>query len=440
MGLIRRTHPIPAVDPDWVRQCLEALQDAGLSTTPQDVLTQYLHSDLGISTLPGAQPVLPADPGAAHGSRLFPRPVLLQVLSLTEIGSSAFQLQTVLEQRRDVLDGKTRIRRMDDDGDGAGAGGGEVDMAELGKLPAYPRGMLKLELSDGRGVIKAIEYGRLGALKLGETSLGAKVVLCNVPVRRGTLLLSGENTQVLGCAVDHLEAEQPAQFVHSLQIRMGKVAPSLEADAEVDGSPPPPPRQAHQARRGSSPARREVAGAGPSRAKRKAEPATPPQVAPPKQHQQRTASKAASAKVSRLYAEIPPGLERDGPSRPRAARQDPVVIADDDDDDEYGDDADESFFRAVDLDAAAAASATAGRGRQAPSSEYDFGLEGEDDSVLFRTMDEVEASFARRGRNTSRVDAGRRIVVDVDSGSEDEGSGAENKENIRPDVIEILSD
>ena len=114
--------------------------------------------------------MLPSTTDAAHGTTLFPQPVLLQIVALTEIGSSAFQLQTVLEQRRDVLDGKTRIRRMGDEDDT-----GEMDLAELGKLPAYPRGMLKLELSDGRAVVKAMEYGRLGGLKLGETSLGAKV-------------------------------------------------------------------------------------------------------------------------------------------------------------------------------------------------------------------------------------------------------------------------
>ncbi len=53
----------------------------------------------------------------------------------------------------------------------------EDDEVEEGKLPAYPRGMLRLELSDGRRVMKAMEYRRIGELKLGETALGAKVSL-----------------------------------------------------------------------------------------------------------------------------------------------------------------------------------------------------------------------------------------------------------------------
>lgn len=66
-----------------------------------------------------------------------------------------------------MLDGATRIRRMGEE---------ETDEeVEEGKLPAYPRGMLKMEVSDGRRVMKAMEYRRIGELKLGETALGAKV-------------------------------------------------------------------------------------------------------------------------------------------------------------------------------------------------------------------------------------------------------------------------
>ncbi len=49
------------------------------------------------------------------------------------------------------------------------------DGVEAGKIPDYPREMLKMEISDGRRVMKAMEYRRIGALKLGETALGAKV-------------------------------------------------------------------------------------------------------------------------------------------------------------------------------------------------------------------------------------------------------------------------
>ena len=98
---------------------------------------------------------------------LFQQPTILQIHSITEIGSSAVTLQNTLEQRRDVLSGKTRIRGMDE--------GEDEEELVPGKIPEYPRGMLKLELGDGRVKVRAIEYHRLGELKLGETALGCKV-------------------------------------------------------------------------------------------------------------------------------------------------------------------------------------------------------------------------------------------------------------------------
>lgn len=70
-----------------------------------------------------------------------------------------------------MLDGVNRIRQLDDPENGENI----EEEIEEGKLPNYPRGMLKLELGDGRNTIKAIEYKRLDGLKLGETELGAKV-------------------------------------------------------------------------------------------------------------------------------------------------------------------------------------------------------------------------------------------------------------------------
>lgn len=148
---------------------------------------QYLHSDLAASTLSN---VIPA---AAHDITLFPKPTLLHIVSITEIGSSAFQLQTVLEQRKEVISGATRIRRMDDEEEGDGEGGGHgtangIDRDAEGedKLPQYPRGMLKLLLTDGARAISAIEYKRIPGLKLGETCLGAKLLLHKVRALRGT--------------------------------------------------------------------------------------------------------------------------------------------------------------------------------------------------------------------------------------------------------------
>ena len=105
---------------------------------------------------------------------------------MTEIGSSAFQLQTVAEQRKDIINGTTFIRRMDDEMDEE-----DEEAIKEGKMPVYPRGMLKFELTMGDGVVvDAIEYKKVAGILLGETSLGAKLRVKNVKVLRGVCKLS----------------------------------------------------------------------------------------------------------------------------------------------------------------------------------------------------------------------------------------------------------
>lgn len=141
-------------------QCLTALAADGQDASYENVEAAYLDSDLNETTLSGVIPQELSD------GVLFPRPTLLQLHSITEIGASAFALNTAREQRREVLSGATRIRGIDDD---------DEDDIDDSKLPAYPRSMLSLEVSDGRSTIRAIEYRKLPELVLGETRLGLKV-------------------------------------------------------------------------------------------------------------------------------------------------------------------------------------------------------------------------------------------------------------------------
>lgn len=102
-------------------------------------------------------------------------PVIVQIHAVTDIGVSAFALSRTLDERRDVLSGATRIRRMDE----------EEDEVEEGKLPPYVRSMLSLEVSDGRTAMRAIEYRRVEGLVLAETPLGTKVSLRDGGEKRG---------------------------------------------------------------------------------------------------------------------------------------------------------------------------------------------------------------------------------------------------------------
>lgn len=130
---------------------------------------QYLYSDLGTSTLPSprGQGIPSPDETDRHNGVIFRSPVIVQIHSVNDVGVSAFALNRTLEERRDVLSGATRIRRMDDEDD--------EDEGKDGKVPPYPRSMLSMEVSDGRTAMRAIEYRRIDGLQLAETPLGTKV-------------------------------------------------------------------------------------------------------------------------------------------------------------------------------------------------------------------------------------------------------------------------
>jgi RecQ-mediated genome instability protein 1 len=107
---------------------------------------------------------LPTNIAQLDLTTLHGQPVLVQIMSITEIGVSAHRLNQTMQ---------TRMERM-----AAGEveeGDGDVDVEGEG-LPNYPREMLKFELSDGATILRAIEYRALPELALGVTPLGYKVV------------------------------------------------------------------------------------------------------------------------------------------------------------------------------------------------------------------------------------------------------------------------
>ncbi|WWC90614.1 uncharacterized protein L201_005550 [Kwoniella dendrophila CBS 6074] len=388
VAFLKRTYPNPEVDPAWVQECLKALRDAGSEASIDDVHAQYLYSDLSQSTLPSR--VFPS--GEIHDKILFQRPTLLQIHYLSEIGYSAFQIQTTMEQRSEVLSGQSLIRRMPNEEDFTAEE--DQNQVEEGKVPPYQRSMLKFELSDGRQTIKAIEYKRLNGLVLGQTSLGCKLLCQKVRCLRNILLLTPENTQVFESSVEHLEAIQKDQFLNDLKRRMGKAddgaGGTISRPTQRKARLPPPVRPTPQASssRPVKPARTQVrpaspeivSTAGPSRSRyfpaTSAQnqtsdiplfdpPSSPALIKPTatrakgvkatstrkrsitsvddikessnstsNQRSSRVAAKAATAKVQQLYHDIP---------NDRLTELDGEI-----DEDEFGYDVDESFIRQID--------------------------------------------------------------------------------------------
>lgn len=203
-----------------MKLCTSALLEDGQQPTPQTVEEQYLWSDLSASTsAPAISQDLPPT--------LFPTPTLLQIHFISEVGASAFSQQSTLEARRDIISGASVIRRMGDE---------EV---EEGRVPPYPRSMLSLQVSDGRSMIRAMEYRRIPEFVLGETKLGSKIQVRGVRCLKGVckltvgvlrwrdadcvVLLEPGNTTVLGGAVEDMDAEQPDLFVAHLNERLESV-------------------------------------------------------------------------------------------------------------------------------------------------------------------------------------------------------------------------
>ncbi|KAJ9097361.1 hypothetical protein QFC19_006829 [Naganishia cerealis] len=221
------------------------------------VQTQLLLSNLAESLLPqplnpipGKLTTLPEQPELLHDLVLFgpekKDACLVQIISISEIGHSAFQTKNVMDQRKEALSGVGRIRRIRDNiehpssNNGNGEQPPEEEDNELDDVPPYPRSMLMLDVSDGFRVMKAMEYRRIDALKLGETALGSKVspiiylvtkmsnmpestnrlcqmILRNVRVRRGTLMLTPDCVDFKGHLVEEFEELQPTLFQNGLK-------------------------------------------------------------------------------------------------------------------------------------------------------------------------------------------------------------------------------
>ncbi|KLT46314.1 hypothetical protein CC85DRAFT_325094 [Cutaneotrichosporon oleaginosum] len=204
---LTQRYPDPPPDQTWVNNCYTALLEAGFSADAASVEHQYLCSDLGASTTPSL--ALPTPEDVERHTTTISGPLMVQIHSMMDIGVSAVNLQRTMEERREMLSGATRIRRMDSD-----------EEVEDGKVPAYQRSMLSLEVSDGRTAIRAIEYRRIEGLSLADTPLGTKLMLRNVRCLRGKLHLTPDNCKILGGEIEAFQVEGPEKFAAALEARI----------------------------------------------------------------------------------------------------------------------------------------------------------------------------------------------------------------------------
>ncbi|KAJ9125311.1 hypothetical protein QFC22_000268 [Naganishia vaughanmartiniae] len=249
---------------EWIQNTVTALAESDPSLDLRGMFfaiqTQLLLSNLAESLLPyplnppppGKLTTLPAEPELVHDAVLYgpdkKDACLVQIVSISEVGQSAFQTKNVMEQRKEALSGVGRIRRIRDHTEPSNSNNANGEQPpdeednEPDDVPPYPRSMLMLDVSDGFRVMRAMEYRRIDALKLGETALGSKMLLRNVKVRRGTLMLTPENVDFKGHMVEEFEEVQPILFQNGLLRRMGKPELPLELPpVPVPEQPQPDP-------------------------------------------------------------------------------------------------------------------------------------------------------------------------------------------------------
>ncbi|KAG8839217.1 hypothetical protein FRB91_009638 [Serendipita sp. 411] len=226
---LQREYPKPKIDPEWVKACVEFLQEE-LTLNPTTQITelnehtrlQLLQSDLSDSMLRNT-----GFPSSIHkmkagviGTPVSGGPILVQVTAIMEIGASAFTLKNVRQARLDKADMTGLTKDKGPEGEEENNQRPQLE-EEDATAPPYPRSMLSLMISDGTYTVKAIEMKRLNELILGETQLGCKILLSGVKIRGGIALLEPSNVQVVGYQNDDLHAEFDAQFLKSLQRRLG---------------------------------------------------------------------------------------------------------------------------------------------------------------------------------------------------------------------------
>ncbi|KAG8947655.1 hypothetical protein FRC04_010589 [Tulasnella sp. 424] len=252
---LKRTYPKPEMNSEWLNACYEwVLEDSNLSPNQTNELVekignQLLLSDLDDSMLPNTG--LPENITSLAKGRIGkpPNPILVQIVSLTEIGHSAFQLLNVRQTRIDRADLAGLIEA------------GVEDEEESEPIPKYPRSTLSFELSDGSTVIRAMEYKKMPGLELGVTPLGCKLMLKNVLVISGIAFLEPATVDIFqGSHTEEREAVQDSDFVRALRRKLGQPDPEPEPQPTAPDStlvnpsnPAPPATAPAPAPRHSSP-------------------------------------------------------------------------------------------------------------------------------------------------------------------------------------------
>jgi RecQ-mediated genome instability protein 1 len=183
----------------WMQSFLSTTRpNTPLPAIKQTAGFRLLATDITNSLQPPANSVFPQDilRGTVQ-SRVVPGPIVCQILDVEDIGNSRWSQVEAIEskERGETTKGREVVRVIEQENDDPSAA----------VAPIHSKGPFKLLLQDAKGLkIYAFDIRGIDGLNTN-TSMGTKLVLRNVDVRRGVVMLEPGNVQILGGKLEALD-------------------------------------------------------------------------------------------------------------------------------------------------------------------------------------------------------------------------------------------
>lgn len=185
--------------PAWLQSFVSTTRpNTPLPAIKQTAVFRLLATDITTTVDQPAASVFPQDIlNGTVQSRSVAGPILCQILDIEDIGHSRWsQVESIEAQERgEMTKGREIVRVVEQENEGSSEAA----------TPIQSKGPFKLLLQDAKGLkIYAFDLRGIDGLNTSMT-MGAKLILKNVDVRRGAIMLEPGNVQLLGGKLDALD-------------------------------------------------------------------------------------------------------------------------------------------------------------------------------------------------------------------------------------------
>ncbi|TFK27540.1 hypothetical protein FA15DRAFT_701749 [Coprinopsis marcescibilis] len=195
---IERKFPSPKLLKGWVATwCKHHVDPEGLSPgEPESYLKLFeerlLQAPLSETTMTGTG--LPNTITFPTMYTTLKGPILLELVSITDVGISPFLLEEFRLRRENEM-----LSHLKGAADSPTLDTSYTSLAAIrSKLTPYPRCVLKFLFTDGFKKVEAFEQEFLPHFALGLTPLGCKVLLCDVAIFGGKMFIERANVKFIG--------------------------------------------------------------------------------------------------------------------------------------------------------------------------------------------------------------------------------------------------